>query len=55
MSPDSGAIEKVIGIRMAIPIAAENPGRAPKMIPTTTPKAAIRILNGAKTLPSTCK
>ena len=34
---------------MAIPIAAVKPGRAPKMMPRTTPKVAMKTLNGRKT------
>ena len=50
ISPASAVMEKVIGIRMAIPIAAVNPGRAPKMIPITTPKTAMKTLNGRNTV-----
>ena len=48
ISPASGVMEKVIGMRIAIPMAAVKPGRAPKMIPMTTPKVAMRRLKGMK-------
>ena len=53
--PASGVMEKVIGIRMAIPIAAVKPGRAPKMIPMTTPNVAMNRLNGRKTFLRMCE
>jgi hypothetical protein len=36
---ESGVIPKVRGIKMAMPMAAVNPGRAPNMFPTITPAA----------------
>ena len=55
ISPASGVMEKVIGMRIAIPMAAVKPGRAPKMIPITTPKVAMRRLNGRNTFLRTAR